>query len=139
MKNLSKNIFNVDNKQLTKNTNIILITLLISIICEIFFETTSNYDHLILKVLCLFSKFGNKKSTCIFMIITSVILVVESIIGFSLNFNAVFLVLGIVGIYHSIYCLKIKRYFEKSFILLLITTKNYFIAYFFNLLTCTFN
>lgn len=31
-----------------KNTNIILTTLLISIICEIFFEATSNYDHLIL-------------------------------------------------------------------------------------------
>ena len=96
-------------KLVHRNVNITLITILISIICEIFFETTSNYDYLILIILYLLSKFGSKKSSCVFMIIASVLLIVESLVGFSSIFNAVFLILGIIGIYHSIRCLKSKN------------------------------
>jgi len=96
-------------KLVHRNINITLITILISIVCEIFFETISNYDYLILIVLYLLSKFVNKKSSCILMIIASVLLIVESLIGLSSIFNVVFLILGIIGIYHSICCLKSKN------------------------------
>ena len=59
---------------------IILITLIISIICEIFFEATSNYDYLILIVLYLIIIFSNKnnkkKSLGIVMIIASLLIIV---------------------------------------------------------------
>jgi len=95
-------------KLVHRNAIITLITILISIICEIFLEASSNYDYLILIVLYFLSKFGNKKSSCVFMIIASVILIVESLIGFSSIFNAIFLILGVLGIYHSICSLKSK-------------------------------
>lgn len=87
---------------------ITLVIIFVSIICEIFFETTSNYDYLILIILYLFSMLGSKKSSCMFMIVASILLIVESLVGFSSIFNAIFLILGVVAIYYSIRCLKIK-------------------------------
>lgn len=102
---------NKDYAKFIHNDAIItLITLIISIICEIWFEATSNYDYLILIILYLVLIFSNKnskkKSLGIIMIIASLLLVIESVIGFSSLFNLIFLLLGIFSIYHSICYLK---------------------------------
>lgn len=91
---------------LRKDSALILIVLILSIICEIWFEATSNYDYLILIILYLIPTFSDKnskkKSLGIIMIIASLLIIVESIIGFSSLFNLAFVILGSFSIYHSI-------------------------------------
>ena len=95
---------------LHKDAITILIILIISIICEIFFQASSNYDYLILIILYIISICYNnsvkKKSLGVIMIIASTLLIIESIIGFSSLFNLMFTLLGIFSIYHSICYLK---------------------------------
>ena len=85
---------------------IILITIFISIICEIFFETSSNYDYLVLIVLNIiaicYGKTPKKRGLWIIMIVLSLILIIESVIQFSSLFNLIFTLLGIFTIIHSI-------------------------------------
>ena len=93
-------------KYIYQDALIILITLIVSIICEIWiFETSSNYDYLVLMILYLIVILGQKKqkkAIGIIMIIASVLMIIESIIDFSSIFNLIFLLLGIFSIYHSI-------------------------------------
>lgn len=101
-------------KLIHNDAKVILIVLIISIICEIWvFETTSNYDYLILMVLYLIVIFSNKnskrKSLGIFTIIASLLIIVESVIEFKSLFNLIFVLLGIFSIYHSICYLKYLR------------------------------
>lgn len=85
---------------------IILNIIFISIICEIFFETRSNYDYLVLIVLNIiaicYDKTSRKKGLGIIMIVSSLILIIESVIQFSSLFNLIFTLLGIFTIIHSI-------------------------------------
>lgn len=96
---------------------IILITLIVSIICEIWiFGTTSNYDYLVLTILYLIVILGQKKQKKvigIIMIITSVLMIIESIIDFSSVFNLIFLLFGIFSIYHSVCYLTSFRKLSK--------------------------
>lgn len=92
----------------------ILAILFVSIILEIFiFETTSNYDYLILVILYIivasYNKSAKKKSLGIIMIIASILIIVESVIGFSSLFNLIFTLLGCFSIWHSICYLKNLR------------------------------
>lgn len=98
---------------LQKDAISILKILIISIICEIFFQASSNYDYLILIILYLVLIFSNKnsqkKSLGIIMIIASILIIIESIVDFSSLFNLIFTLLGSFSIYHSIcYLKKIK-------------------------------
>lgn len=94
--------------KLIRNDAITILTILfISIIFEIFiFESTSNYDYLILVILYIivasYNKNTKKKSLGIIMIITSILIIVESVIGFSSLFNLIFTLLGCFSIWHSI-------------------------------------
>lgn len=98
-------------KLLHNDAVIILITIFISIICEIFFDVSSNYDYLVLIILNIVAICSNvnsrKKGLGIIMIISSLIFIIESIIEFKSIFNLVFTILGIVSIIHSI------RYFKN--------------------------
>ena len=89
---------------------IILITIFISIICEIFFEANSNYDYLVLIIFNImaicYDKEVRKKSLGVIMIISSLILIIESVIEFKSIFNLIFTILGIITIIHSICYLK---------------------------------
>lgn len=85
---------------------IILITIFISIICEIFFYANSNYDYLVLIVLNIvaicYNVNSRKKGLGIIMVISSLIFIFESIIEFKSIFNLIFTILGIIAIIHSI-------------------------------------
>lgn len=104
-------------KYIYQDALIILITLIVSIICEIWiFETTSNYDYLVLTILYLIVILGQKKQKKvigIIMIIASILVIIESIIDFSSVFNLIFLLLGIFSIYHSICYLTSFRKLSK--------------------------
>lgn len=93
-------------KMLHNDAKIILITIFISIICEIFFEISSNYDYFILIILNIvaicYDTNSRKKSLGVIMIISSLIFIIESIIEFSSLFNLIFTLLGIFSIIHSI-------------------------------------
>ena len=97
-------------KFLHNDAIIILITIFISILCEIFFDATSNYDYLVLIILNIVAICSNvnsrKKGLGIIKIISSLIFIIESIIEFKSIFNLVFTILGIITIIHSIGYLK---------------------------------
>ena len=104
-------------KYIYQDALIILITLIVSIICEIWiFKTTSNYDYSVLMILYLIVILGQKKQKKvigIIMIIASVLMIIESIIDFSSVFNLIFLLFGIFSIYHSICYLTSFRKLSK--------------------------